>query len=122
MQTTDGSESFVIEEDFEIRRVIGTDNQTEDVDSVAYRNIEQGTADISAYKDRLATIRETQAEIDARQANLTQQSGGGIGLPGIGFGGFGTLALITGGGYLLLQNRSGSGSGTTVVNSGRRNN
>jgi len=97
--------------EFTVDSVVGTDGRELNQSTIGYSNPSYESTNISEYKETMDDLRELQAQINARQANLTTAgSGGGISLPGLGLGlpSGQRLLLIIGlaGGALILLTRN----------------
>jgi len=77
IQTSD--EMLEIEDNVTILSVQQTDGSTKDSGVVTYTNPDYETTSISGYKDLMQNITEMQAQINARQQALRNDSGGGTG-------------------------------------------
>jgi hypothetical protein len=120
--TIDDDRENVTGADFTVTAVEGPDGEKLNQSSIGYTNPRYETTDISDYKQTMEELREIQAQINARQANLSSGGGGGGFLSGDLFGGFGNggiaLIALAGGALILLMGSGGSGGGT-VINQGR---
>jgi len=93
----DSETSHELTGNFTLTAVHYPNGTAKNVSSVDYNTINYQTTSIEEYKDQLAQLQETTAEINARQQKM-RNSGGGVGwLPNFGgLGGFGG-GLLTGG-------------------------
>jgi hypothetical protein len=82
---------------FEIQSIHGTDGEKLNQSSVSYRNVSYQTSNVEDFQKVMQDLRESQAQINARQQNLTESGGGGglfSGLSSLPFGGLGVAAVV----------------------------
>jgi hypothetical protein len=82
---------------FEIQSIYGTDGERLNQSSVSYRNVSYQTSNVEDFQKLMQDLRESQAQINARQQNLTESGGGGglfSGLSSLPFGGLGVAAVV----------------------------
>jgi hypothetical protein len=75
---------------FTVTDAVGPDG--DNITSVAYEDVDFDSTSVQGYKERLNTVKEKLAEVEARQQKMRQDVFGGGGLPSLP--GFGTLKLL----------------------------